>query len=55
MAVHGVARSTLDLDVLTPDPRPLDPLAWASLQREGVMIDIRGAGADDPLAGHRAC
>jgi hypothetical protein len=51
MAVHGVARSTFDLDLLAPDPRTLARPTWAALQRPGVTIDIRVGDADDPLAG----
>jgi hypothetical protein len=51
MAVHGVARSTFDLDLLTPDPQPLTRPMWASLERRSVTIEIRVGDADDPLAG----
>lgn len=51
MAVHGVARSTIDLDLLTLDPRPLARPTWVALAHPGVVIDIRIGDADDPLAG----
>jgi hypothetical protein len=51
MAVHGVARSTFDLDLLTPDPGPLGRPTWVSLERQGVRVDIRLGDDDDPLAG----
>jgi hypothetical protein len=51
LAVHGVARSTLDLDLFTLDTSVLDPGTWAELEREGVEIDARRGDADDPLAG----
>jgi len=51
MAVHGVTRSTLDLDLLTPDSRALTRTTWASLEGGEATIDIRIGGADDPLLG----
>jgi hypothetical protein len=51
MAVHGVARSTFDLDLLTSDPRPLGRPTWAALERQGVKVDIRVGDLDDPLTG----
>ena len=51
MAVHGVTRSTLDLDLLTPDSRPLARATWTSLEQDGATVDIRIGDADDPLAG----
>ena len=49
LAVHGVSRSTLDLDLLTTDPRVFGPDFWNDLH--DVTIDIRRGDADDPLAG----
>jgi hypothetical protein len=51
MAVHGVARSTLDLDLLTPDSRSLARTTWASLEGGEATVDIRIGGVDDPLIG----
>jgi hypothetical protein len=51
MAVHGVARSTQDLDLLTVDAACLTPSLWESLKRRGMAVDVRPGGADDPLAG----
>lgn len=53
LAVHGVSRSTLDLDLLAVDPRPLDPAFW-SLPAD-VTVDIRRGDAADPLAGVVRC
>jgi hypothetical protein len=41
MTVHGVGRSTLDLDLLTTDPRVLNEGIWASLKGQGSKADIR--------------
>ena len=51
MAVHGVARSTLDLDLLAMDRRCLDASLWRELVERGVSVEIRVGDADDPLAG----
>ena len=51
MAVHGVARATRDLDLLTRDARSLVPATWAALERQRITVDIRIGDADDPLAG----
>jgi len=51
MAAHGVARSTVDQDLLVLDPRCLEPALWADLRASGVRIEIRRGDAEDPLAG----
>jgi hypothetical protein len=51
MAARGVSRATLDLDLLVADPRALRDELWASVASSGVRVDLRRAGADDPLAG----
>jgi hypothetical protein len=52
LAVHGVSRSTLDLDLLVTDARVLDPAFWATLSTTtGTTITIRRGDARDPLAG----
>jgi hypothetical protein len=51
MAVHGVVRSTLDLDLLTVDPAVLERRLWVELARQGARVDVRHGDADDPLAG----
>ncbi|MEZ5316216.1 MAG: hypothetical protein R2752_02335 [Vicinamibacterales bacterium] len=50
LAVRGVSRSTLDIDLLVVDPRVLTPAFWADLGTS-VRTDIRTGDADDPLAG----
>lgn len=50
MAIHGVSRSTVDIDLLVTDTRVLSPDLWAPLP-SGVGVDIRPGDADDPLAG----
>jgi hypothetical protein len=52
LAVHGVARSTFDLDLLTTNRAVLDPGVWADLIADGrVHATVRLGDADDPLAG----
>lgn len=51
LAAAGVARSTLDLDLLTVDPRVLDQAGWAALRDAGVEVEVRRGDSDDPLAG----
>jgi hypothetical protein len=51
MAVHGVARSTRDLDLLVLTRRCLDAATWAPLRESGVEVQIRPGDVDDPLAG----
>jgi hypothetical protein len=48
MSMHGVARSTLDFDVLAVDVRVLDAAFWGDL---APHADVRRGDADDPLAG----
>lgn len=51
LAVHGVARSTLDVDLLVRTVACLDRATWAGLASEGVSVDVRRGDAEDPLAG----
>jgi predicted nucleotidyltransferase len=51
MAMHGVARSTHDLDLLTVDPKALRPETWAGLEAAGATATLRRGDATDPLAG----
>ena len=51
MAVHGVARSTLDIDLLTVDTRALDDACWKRLAERGIAVSVNPGDADDPLAG----
>lgn len=48
MGVNGVARSTLDLDVLTVDPVVLEPAFWKGFS---ASVRPRRGDAEDPLAG----
>ncbi len=51
MAVHGVARSTLDIDILTSDPGVLQKKLWKRVKDRDVVVEIRYGDAQDPLAG----
>lgn len=50
LAAHGVARATLDTDVLVVDMRVLDPGMWTHSLSDAAS-DVRRGDADDPLAG----
>jgi hypothetical protein len=50
LAVHGVSRSTFDLDLLVTDLVVLDAGFWSALGG-GVTVDARRGAPDDPLAG----
>jgi len=50
LAIHGVSRSTVDLDLLVTDRRVLDPTLWNALS-DDVVRDVRVGDAADPLAG----
>jgi hypothetical protein len=52
LAVHGVARSTFDLDLFTTALAVLDDVTWRSLADAGeVRVTVRRGDAEDPLAG----
>ena len=51
MAVHGVSRSTADIDFLTVDDRVLDAHMWEGLKHETTGMRILKGDFDDPLAG----
>jgi predicted nucleotidyltransferase len=51
MAVHGVSRSTRDLDILIVTSEALDPMTWTPLTRQGIAVEVRRGSLDDPLAG----
>jgi hypothetical protein len=51
LAVHGVGRSTFDLDLLVTDRAVLSPVFWAPLAARGDGVDVRAGDDDDPLAG----
>ena len=50
MAVHGVSRSTADLDLLAVDRRCLESAFWSDLPAS-VAFDVRRGDDADPLAG----
>jgi len=50
LAAHGVARSTLDIDLFTTDSRCIDATFWDPLRRTAAL-DVRRGDASDPLAG----
>jgi hypothetical protein len=51
LAVHGVSRSTFDVDLFTTDGSVLSSSAWGALLERGVAVDIRVGEYGDPLAG----
>ena len=51
MAVHGVSRSTADVDLLTVDPRSLEAELWTPVAGDRVTLRILKGDFDDPLAG----
>lgn len=51
LAVHGVSRSTFDVDLFTTDGVVLRTDTWAALARAGVTVDVRRGDDADPLAG----
>src|SRR5262249_38649041 len=54
MAVHGVSRSTRDLDVLVTDVACLGRAYWERAKLDDVDITMHRGDADDPLAGGAA-
>ena len=51
LAIHGVSRSTADVDLLVDDSRVLDQGLWTSLRDGGASIRIVRGDPDDPLLG----
>lgn len=51
MAVHGVSRSTRDLDLFTTAQECLHDASWDDLRAAGIEARVRRGDADDPLAG----
>ncbi len=51
MAVHGVTRSTRDLDLLTVAAECLAADFWHDVTAAGAHVDVRRGDAEDPLAG----
>jgi hypothetical protein len=50
LAVHGISRSTLDIDLLIVDPSALAAGFWSGLPAD-IRVDVRIGDASDPLAG----
>lgn len=53
LAIHGVSRSTLDIDLIATDRRLLDGDFWRL--PAAVTVDVRVGDAADPLAGVIRC
>ena len=51
LAVHGVVRSTQDLDLLVTDRRCLEADYWAAMRTAGVEAAVYRGDDADPLAG----
>lgn len=51
LAAHGIARATLDVDLLALDPGLLREDAWTELEAKGATVEVRRGTYDDPLAG----
>lgn len=51
LALHGVVRSTRDLDLLTLDVRCLEPEYWRSIGAGAIEVSVRRGDVADPLAG----
>jgi len=51
MAVHCAPRGTRDVDLLAVATECLNPETWQPLETQGIAVDVRRGGADDPLAG----
>lgn len=51
LAAHGVARATVDLDLLTVGRAALEEPLWEPLRAAGNDVEIRRGDDDDPLLG----
>jgi len=51
MAAHGVARATMDVDLLLTGHRTLVSPVWDQLRGSGVSVEVRRGDRDDPLVG----
>jgi predicted nucleotidyltransferase len=49
LAAHGVARATMDVDLLTVEDRVLNPEMWDPLRQGTTRVDIRHGDTDDPF------
>ena len=51
LAVHGVSRSTADVDLFTVDARALGTALWVGYQQRGIALRLLKGDREDPLAG----
>lgn len=51
LAVHGVSRSTADVDLFTVDARALGTELWVGYQQRGIELRLLKGDREDPLAG----
>ncbi len=51
MAVQGLLRATLDVDLLTTEARVLQRRMWGDLVEAGLVVEIRHGDISDPLVG----
>lgn len=51
LAVHGIVRSTADLDLLAAQEHVLWERTWTAARRRRLSIDVRLGDDDDPLCG----
>lgn len=51
LAVHGVARSTEDVDLLCTSTAALEDALWNDLRAMGVAVETRRGDPSDPFAG----
>ena len=50
LAYRGVSRATVDVDLLTMDPRVIEASLWDSLSSRDAQVERRIGEPDDPLA-----
>jgi hypothetical protein len=51
LAIHGVSRSTADIDLFTLDDRVLQEQLWSDLRGRGVDVRSLRGDHEDPLVG----
>jgi hypothetical protein len=51
MALRGVSRATLDIDILVTSRKCLVAAMWDDLRTDGARVEVRRGDSDDPLAG----
>jgi len=51
MAVWGVVRATVDIDLLTTEARVLREVFWEPVRSAGLEVEIRWGDTSDPLVG----